>query len=94
MHSLRRFRGNSTKTLQKLCAQQKSPYSEIRQNPHTSCITKKAVNQFATQINLLVSIRDELLSKDISKQTEFRFAISEQTLADNHQQMTGNLFYV
>ena len=44
---------------------------------------KKAINQFATQINWLVSIRDELLSKDISKQTEFHFTVSEQALADN-----------
>ena len=69
--------------MKKPCAQRKTSLSEIRQNPCTSRITKKVVNQFATQVNWLVSIRDKLLSKDISKQTEFRFAVSEQALADN-----------
>ena len=44
---------------------------------------KKPVKQFTTQINWLFSIRDQLLPKGISKQTEFRFAVSEQDLADN-----------
>ena len=30
MHSLRRFTGNSTNNLQKLCAQRKTPDAEIR----------------------------------------------------------------
>lgn len=49
--------GNSNKNLQKLCAQQKIAQPEIRRNPHTSSIIKKSVNQSATQINWLVSIR-------------------------------------
>ena len=83
IQSLRRFTGNSTKNLQKPCAQRKIPHPEIRRNPHISRITKKAVNQFAMQINRLFSIKDKPLSKDISKQTEFHFAVSEQALADN-----------
>ena len=75
--------GNSNKNLQKLCAQQKIAQPEIRQNPHTSSIIKKSVNQSATQINWLVSIRNKLLSKDISKQTEFCFVVSEQALVDD-----------
>ena len=51
MHILRRFTGNSIKNLQKPCAQRKTPNPEIRRNPRTSSITKKAVNQFVMQIN-------------------------------------------
>ena len=51
MHSLHRFTGNSTKNLQKPCAQTKTLYPEISRNPRNSRIRKKAVNQFATQIN-------------------------------------------
>ena len=51
--------------LQKPCTQQTTPHPEIRQNPRTSHITKKAVNQFTTQIYWLVSISDELLSTGI-----------------------------
>ena len=96
MHILRRFTGNSTKNLQKSCTQRKTPNPEIRRNPRTSRITKKAVNQFVTQINWLVPIRDELLSKYILKKTEFRFAVSEQALADktsiNKWQVTCSMY--
>ena len=43
----------------------KTPNLEIRWNPRISCITKKTLNQFATPITWMVSIIDELLSKDI-----------------------------
>ena len=95
MHNLRKVTGNWTKNLQKLGAQQKTPHPEIRRNPRTSRMTKKkTVNQLATQFSWLVSIRDEILTKDISKQSEFRFVVSKQALAQKHQKMTGNLFYV
>ena len=77
---------DSVATHPKICrkhVQQKPPHPKIRWNPCTSCITKKSVNRFAAQINWLVSRRDELLAKGISKQTEFRFLVSEQALADN-----------
>ena len=54
MHSLHRFTGNSAKNLQKPCSQRKIPHPEISRNPRNSRIGKKAVNQFATQINWLV----------------------------------------
>ena len=81
--SLRRFMRNLPKTLEKMCPQQKPVHPEIRQNRCISRMTKEPVNQFATQINWLVSIRDELLPKGISKQTEFCFTVSEQDLVDN-----------
>ena len=51
MHSLHKFTGNSTKNLQKPGAQRKTPHPEINRNSRNSRIGKKAVNQFATQIN-------------------------------------------
>ena len=96
MHILRRFTSNSTKNQQKPYPQWKTPNPEIRRNPRTSCITKKVVNQFVTQINWLVSIRDELLSNYILKKTELRFAVSEQALADkrsiNKWQVTCSMY--
>ena len=72
---------------QKICRDhalnKKFPTQKIKRNPLASRITKTAVNQFMTLNNWLVFIRNELLSKDISKQIEFHFAASEQAHADN-----------
>lgn len=82
-HILCRFTNNSPENPQKPRAQRKPHHQDIRQNLRTSRITKKLVDWFWTQIIWHVSIKDELLSKGILKQTEFPFAVSEQALTEN-----------
>ena len=82
-HILCRFTDKWPKNLQKPRAQRRTHHQDIRQNLRTSRITKKPVDRFWTQIIWNVSIKDELLSKGISKQIEFRFVVSEQALTEN-----------
>ena len=70
-------------TLRRENSRQKCTVSADSRTSRPKICTNRAPNRFATQINRLLSLRDELLSKVISKQSEFRFAVAEQTLADN-----------
>ena len=51
--------------------------------PAKTRITQRPVKWFAIKISWLISIRDELPLKDISEQTQFRFAVLEQAPTDN-----------
>ena len=56
-----------------------------RNSQQKTRMIKKLVNRFATQTTWLVSRRDGLQPKGISKQTEFCFAVFEQALVDNRR---------